>query len=869
MKPNFALYLSHDGIILLHRAPSGRWTEVGDVPLDDPDLRKSMSYLRSSAVALEGKGFATKLVLPNSQILYREIEAPGPSLAEREAQIRAALDGATPYELDDLTFDWSPRAGFVMVAVVANETLDEAETFAVEHRFNPVSFVGRENAEPDAWEPFFGRTDFSHAFLGPDADVRDTPAPGVAPEVDVNLFAASTPGTGADIAAQGPNEASENIFAADDVQGLDQAAAGQPQQDINIPESPPIPAFTSRRQGDSPPPDDPRGESATRPLARVAPRIAISPELVHPVPPDEAPQPEKNATPAPAAANAEAPEITLSSSGLRAAILGQEAAGVARKTGLPDFRGLAQKSGLRIHKVRAIGLGTIKSLAGTVARATSAGARALGRRKSAAPRPPRTEPPLTPPKPTGGEGVAEGQDGDPGAAGKRLKPGPRAASVALLLALLIGGYYLWMQHGPANGPQPGLRTQNGTAESTLAATGGRAAHRPPTRPGDLAQKSAKATAPKRPIRPARRSVFEGRSDPLAKLPETATPVTTLSEQELADIRAAGLNTPTPEELAEASTPSQGGQPSDADIAAAYKASGALQFLRTPPAPAANPEREDIYVASVDRPLGANDAVILPDFNGGVGDQPPVRVLSPLDPKIAVSLDSNGLVKPSPQGTLNPDGILVRSGKPPVIPPQKPQIAQLVPPNPLAALKPKPRPATLKTGADAVFIQGNLTLTQLRKFRARPRPPSIQQIANAKGASPSELAVLTSFKPSRRPSDFAKIVNKARVQLALATATAAKRKPTTPRFANVGPKLPTKASVARRATIRNAINLSRLNLIGVYGTPSRRSALLRLPSGRFVKVKNGDRVDGGKVAAIGTSSLSFVKGGRNRVLKIPN
>ena len=35
------------------------------------------------------------------------------------------------------------------------------------------------------------------------------------------------------------------------------------------------------------------------------------------------------------------------------------------------------------------------------------------------------------------------------------------------------------------------------------------------------------------------------------------------------------------------------------------------------------------------------------------------------------------------------------------------------------------------------------------------------------------------------------------------------------------------------------------------------------------VKPGDRVDGGKIAAIGDSSLSYVKSGRNRVLKVPN
>ena len=32
-----------------------------------------------------------------------------------------------------------------------------------------------------------------------------------------------------------------------------------------------------------------------------------------------------------------------------------------------------------------------------------------------------------------------------------------------------------------------------------------------------------------------------------------------------------------------------------------------------------------------------------------------------------------------------------------------------------------------------------------------------------------------------------------------------------------PKMPTKASVAKQATYKNALNLSKTNLIGVYGT----------------------------------------------------
>jgi len=85
---------------------------------------------------------------------------------------------------------------------------------------------------------------------------------------------------------------------------------------------------------------------------------------------------------------------------------------------------------------------------------------------------------------------------------------------------------------------------------------------------------------------------------------------------------------------------------------------------------------------------------------------------------------------------------------------------------------------------------------------------------------------------------------------------------------VAPKIPSTASVARQATIDNAINLRRLNLIGVYGTPANRRALVRLPSGRYKKLKVGDRLDGGKVIAISDSELRYQKKGRNVTLAMP-
>ncbi len=167
MKPGFALNLSHDGIGLLHRTPRG-WTRVGEVSLDDPGLGETLGFLRKTALGLEPQGLTTKLIIPNSQILYADVTAPGPDAATRRRQIRAALDGMTPYTVDELVFDWTPlEDGRVRVAVVARDTLQEAEEFAADHRMAPVSFVAMPDEGQFAGEPFFGATRLSNSLLPP------------------------------------------------------------------------------------------------------------------------------------------------------------------------------------------------------------------------------------------------------------------------------------------------------------------------------------------------------------------------------------------------------------------------------------------------------------------------------------------------------------------------------------------------------------------------------------------------------------------------------------------------------------------------------------------------------------------------------
>lgn len=166
MKPDFALDLSHDGISLLFRKKGG-WVRVGEVALDDPKMSDRLAELRDRAESLVDGQVTTKLVIPDSQILYTTVEAPGPDDVAREVQIRVALEGLTPYPVSELVFDWRADGATARVAVLARETMEEAEGFAAQFGFNPVSFVARPDKGAFSGEPFFGKTDGSSEILSP------------------------------------------------------------------------------------------------------------------------------------------------------------------------------------------------------------------------------------------------------------------------------------------------------------------------------------------------------------------------------------------------------------------------------------------------------------------------------------------------------------------------------------------------------------------------------------------------------------------------------------------------------------------------------------------------------------------------------
>ena len=296
--------------------------------------------------------------------------------------------------------------------------------------------------------------------------------------------------------------------------------------------------------------------------------------------------------------------------------------------------------------------------------------------------------------------------------------------------------------------------------------------------------------------------------------------------------------------------------------ARYAATGIWQRAPDQTAVPLSGSTNDLYLTSIDRVVISRDAVALPNAASYQTDGAMGRQTSPLPAGLRFDLDERGLVRATAEGALSPEGIMVYLGRPPVLPAAYPERkaapGEALPPETLARiakLRPRLRPTDLVEQNERAS-NGGRSLAELGNIRPRLRPETDKSEAESEDTTATQYAVASSLRPKARPSDFETVVARAEPVAAAAPA------------ATVSPSIPSKASVARQATIQNAMNLRKINLIGVYGTSSSRRALVRLSNGRFKKVKVGDRIDGGKVAAIGDGELRYVKSGKNVVLKLP-
>ncbi|MEL6691017.1 MAG: hypothetical protein AAFP28_11935, partial [Pseudomonadota bacterium] len=157
MVPKFALHFLADEISLDHRRGKA-WVTIGTAAFNSGQFAGEITALRAkgeAAARAAGIPFETKLVLPTDQIKVLRLRDGN---ATREA-VGMALEGATPYALSELRFDWKSSETDTRIAAVAQETLDEAAGFATEHGLAPVSFVAFPEEGWDGAEAHFGGHD--------------------------------------------------------------------------------------------------------------------------------------------------------------------------------------------------------------------------------------------------------------------------------------------------------------------------------------------------------------------------------------------------------------------------------------------------------------------------------------------------------------------------------------------------------------------------------------------------------------------------------------------------------------------------------------------------------------------------------------
>ncbi|WP_127903980.1 hypothetical protein [Solirhodobacter olei] len=762
MKPSFALNLSHDGIGLLHRTPNG-WSSVGEVALDSADLGKAMGFLRSTALALEPRGLVTKVILPASQVLYTTVTAPGPTTPQRRNQISRALEGLTPYTAAELVFDWSGPGPELKVAVVARETLAEAEHFATEHRFHPVCFVAMPDPEQFDGEPFFGETKGASAFLSGETLERDT-AP-------VRITAtAPKPAPAAQEAPEPARAAPKD--ARDDAAPVDEARVDAALGDIAVtdpalpdPEAPPAtrpaspapvaefadapgqPAFSTRRSAEE--------AALAAPVGTDQPaRLRFLPEAFQ--------HAAEGLTAAPPAAEAPAPKPA------------------GRKPPKPR-RGRAGKSRARSG-----------SSTGEVI-----------------PAPPPLRPPSTEEEAMTLFGARQREPD------RRRLPLTVLVLAAVLLIALGAAYALWAvlepQHAALDRP----------AVNQTAAIA-------PAGPARVPASTAAPSAPSGETTPA-----PGAAAALSPAPHPATDTVTAAAAQTAaptTPRAPGPDATAPAPRAETGP-----------------AGSAPQLAALPLAPASHaaaPAAPGRGVPTL-RPIAVTDVKgsVTPDAPDTASD----IILAAIDPAVAGQLQP-GLPAPTAFATDSPPGSTPAADTTAAI--DSTAVAHSLatadsaptPPAPggLGAIRPMPRPANIPA-------------------EATPATPAAPKV--------SPLAVATSIRPARRPNDISRSVNAAVASALAPAAKPAAASPPEPKKRAL--MIPSNPSVSQEATIKRAMRLNRINLLGVFGTTADRTALVRLSNGSVKRVKVGDRLDGGKVAAIGDDNLYYVRSGQNIQLVIPS
>ncbi|PRY94761.1 hypothetical protein BCF33_0359 [Hasllibacter halocynthiae] len=947
--PRHALDLDHEAVSLLVRRPDG-WREMGSVRLDDPDRDAAFADLRARAAAElpEGARVPVRLVIPDSQILYLTVEAPGADPAERLAATEAALEERTGHDVSELAFDLQDGTGDArLLAVVARETLAEADGFAAAHGFAPLCHVGRPGpAAGFRAEPYFGTAETA-ADLLPEGETpgRGGPpirvvGPDAGPPPALPVFQPSAPRDVDD-----PMAPAARLGATASRLSFGAAADLPPPSADPSPVAPPL--FVARRDPEGPraPGDLP---APARPMADADPDGGGLPAFLPPRP-DSTPEGD------------DAVPVTTP----RLARSGDPAPAPADDADEADEADEAEPSFLVELRRRR-----------EEARAAPAPSRPVAVPPAPAPLPRDEAEAMT----IFGARDFEEPSRWPAAAALAL-------AVVLVVSALAGGTW-WAWRSLMEG-DPLADVPEAAAPVILAADPA------PEEEGSAAPAPVVIAAPEPgPVTPATvdapaDATVDAPVDAAAPTPgevePAAQPPAELERPRLATVDIAPP-APFPSAIETAATESD---PGEADARASYAATGIWQL-----APRALPDPAGVG-GPVRLPGAAEGAPSAGPVPGAPGNVPaeaaPILVsFPPTGPDIVFELDERGLVTATPEGTLAPGQVTVFAAQPPRRPPERPPspapAGAARPDLRLAGARPSARPApagaavlpngvaaaipadegsgpqvaeaeALAAAAASAILGGATPATAPAEgpgaagtsggtaeasgaadlvFGTEGRPParggataeaapqpetglvtglvfgpdivagrpagrpgaatagersvdsegiesalaaasvaaagaSLFRPEDAQAALEEEVpgasvyAVVRSLRPGDRPSGLASRATSIREARAEQERAAS---PPTQAAPSSAPAIPTSASVARTATQDNAIRLRRVNLIGVYGSTAQPRALVRLPSGRYERVRVGDRLDGGRVQAIQGDRLQYVRGGRAVVIEVP-
>ncbi|MEP3845655.1 MAG: hypothetical protein ABJM43_09985 [Paracoccaceae bacterium] len=998
MTPSFALSLSYERIRLLHRAAGG-WQRVGDVPLTVEDLSASLRVLKKTATALHASALRTKLVIPTEQIRFLKIETGEQDLANRRIAAEQALDGVTPYDIPDLSIDVVADGPITYVAAVARETLAEAEAFAVQHGFDPVSFVASPDPSQFAGEPFFGPTIHAASVLAPGefvsrdrapVDAYSTPEPHAPAEPPAQVHLADDPAIDDTAFDDGTNDpepsehlALEEAEATFEPQGSDALSDLQEPNDVEAELSPELGSeFEAELEAElGSEPETPALEDVSNPenddwaLSKIIDaadpeentpaEIQTTPEIeaTHSVEDDhgnasEGPVEEFSTSQSEAFAAEDlqenAPELAEVSEFAEDSVP-FETDRVASEPLIPepfdtptdaleaqpledveDVEDVAAASEVDLQPGSELDADQELDLERELEAALELDAEPplvaqFSTRRNPDDRTPKLggvtradAPPLddfepeeieAAPAPTpviqAPIAIIRNEDA---VEDDRFSSGQRAAALAAIPPL----------EDTKAEPEFALSSSPITDEERLLDEADRltvfgARQRGHDTDGRskylgivlgvflfvfLAGVASWATVFSN---DGLANLFDDRPEPIIAEPAqpivtpdalpTETSVAPTVEDPAPDTELASLQPELTDEdaavldaLTEARPePAEIGPQTEAEKKADYAVTGIWATAPTAPEPVSIVTIDDIYQTSIDPGSTLNDAIALappPD-----AETPLLQVPSPAAPDIAFDLDERGLVKPTPEGTPTPEGAIVFSGPPPVRQPDvtperpgdvtvQPTVAAGAANTALAAIRPRLRPAQLIENSERSSLGGS-TLSELATIRPVARAPVARTPDQQSTEIDEALAVAmsTSVRPNPRAANFSRVVARATPAPAPAPAAPAARAPEEPQEERartvrsiaprtVKPTVPTSASVTRQATLENAINLRKVNLIGVFGKPSERRALVRMPNGRYKKVQVGDSLDGGRVSAIGDSELRYSKGARNVVLRMP-